>query len=94
MDVRRLVIRSAVWTVLVLGLGMAGVWYIGTHPIPGVSNNARSRRLGEACAPIALIGYAAIWLPACFRYGQERRTRAARKSGRVAPSKLGPRTPR
>ena len=85
MDVRRLLIRSAIWTVLVLGLGMVGVWYIGTHPIPGVSNDARSRRLGEGAAPIALIGYAAIWLPACFRYGHERRNRTARKkSGRRA----------
>ncbi len=80
MNFKKLLLISVVWTVVAAGLGMFGVSYILSHPIRGVSSDARSAELGRGVSVIITIGYAFIWIPAAYRYGQKRRDAQARKA--------------
>lgn len=73
MTVKRLILASVLWTVVAIGLGLLGVWYIVEHPVPGASSEARSERLGQATAFLVTVGYAVLWLPFAYKVGQRRR---------------------
>ena len=83
MSVKKLVVVTIVWTVLSLGVGVYGIWYIVQHRIPGVRAEERSARLGAGLGVLMCIGYAAIWLPFAAKIGRKRRLeREARKNAK------------
>lgn len=81
MDYKRLLIRSVIWTIVIgVGLGGLAVWYVVSHPVPGVRTEARTEALGRAVGVVIGLGYGAIWIPEAYRVGQKRRAEEARKA--------------
>ena len=64
---------TAIWTVFsVIASGLI-IWYIGTHPVPGVRSEQRAASAGQGAAVAIVIGYALIWLPYAAKIGKQRR---------------------
>ncbi|MFO0950786.1 MAG: hypothetical protein U0835_06445 [Isosphaeraceae bacterium] len=80
MSLRYRIIASVVWLVVGLGLGLLALWYLGSHPIPGASQQKRAEQLGQAVAYTISFGWAVLWIPWAYQKGQERRAAAARGS--------------
>jgi hypothetical protein len=83
---------TAIWTVIACGGSGVGLWYVLTHPRPGVSSDARAARLGEGAGTVMTIGYAAIWLPFAYQVGKRRR--AAQRGAAENDERLTPKRPR
>jgi hypothetical protein len=73
MSLKNMFIATAVWTVVVVALGIGMIIYIGTHPVAGATVEQRSQMAGSGVGFLAALGYAGIWLPFAFKKGQERR---------------------
>lgn len=86
------IIATVVWTVIVLGVGIGMIIYIGTHPVSGATVEQRSQMAGSGVGFVAALGYAAIWLPFAFKKGQERRRsldKVSAISKKKSPGKFG-----
>ena len=75
MPIKRLAILSGIWLLLVIGVGLWGVWRITTRPLEGISGEDRASQLGVGLGTLASLGLAALWLPALYRLGKQRRAR-------------------
>jgi type II secretory pathway component PulM len=73
MTIKTRVVATIVWSVLMLGVGAFGIWYILEHRIPGVRAEERSARLGGGIGVLMSIGYAVLWLPLAAKIGRKRR---------------------
>lgn len=73
MKLKTALIASAIWMVVVIGIGGVAIWYVSTHPIHGVSNEQRGAQLGGGLGVFAGIGFAAIWLPYAAAIGKKKR---------------------
>jgi hypothetical protein len=80
MTFKKLMIITAIWTAVVFVVGGLAIWYIGTHPISGVSAQARGAQLGTGLGTLASIGYACIWLPYAAKVGQQKRAEREKKA--------------
>lgn len=85
MKLKTAIIASAIWTAVVIGVAGYTIWYIGTHPVPGVSKEDRAAKVGGGLGVFAGIGYAGIWLPYAAAIGKKKReerekAKAAKKS--------------
>lgn len=95
MTVKRLIGLSVIWTVLMTGAGMFGVWYIIEHPARGLRSEERSAQLGGGLGVVTSFGYAALWLPFAFKLGQKRcEERNRQLAKKKKPHKRRPRSPR
>lgn len=91
-NLKNLIIATVVWTVIVLGIGIGMIIYIGTHPVSGATVEQRSQMAGSGVGFVAALGYAAIWLPFAFKKGQERRRsldKVSAVSKKKSPGKFG-----
>ena len=74
---KRLILVSVVWTVLMVGVGLMGVWYVTEHPVRGSRTTDRANRLGSGVGALTVIGYAVLWLPYAAKVGKRRRAERA-----------------
>jgi len=91
-NLKNSIIATVVWTVIVLGIGIGMIIYIGTHPVSGATVEQRSQMAGSGVGFVAALGYAAIWLPFAFKKGQERRRsldKVSAVSKKKSPGKFG-----
>ena len=91
-NLKNSIIATVVWTVIVLGIGIGMIIYIGTHPVSGATVEQRSQMAGSGVGFVAALGYAAIWLPFAFKKGQERRSsldKVSAVSKKKSPGKFG-----
>ena len=91
-NLKNSIIATVVWTVIVLGIGIGMIIYIGTHPVSGARVEQRSQMAGSGVGFVAALGYAAIWLPFAFKKGQERRRsldKVSAVSKKKSPGKFG-----
>jgi len=91
-NLKNSIIATVVWTVIVLGIGIGMIIYIGTHPVSGATVEQRSQMAGSGVGFVAALGYAAIWLPFAFKKGQERRRsldKVSAVSKKKGPGKFG-----
>ncbi|MDB5350475.1 MAG: hypothetical protein JWN86_1722 [Planctomycetota bacterium] len=79
---KRLILASALCFVAAIVIGFAGIGYILSHPIPGVSSDDRAAQLGSGAGVVTAIAFGVIWLPFAFKYGQKRRDQQARNRRR------------
>lgn len=63
MQLRHAIWATAIWTVLGCGGSALGLWYVMSHPVPGVRAEDRANKLGGGAGTVLAIGYGAIWLP-------------------------------
>jgi hypothetical protein len=75
---KRALIATAIWTVLLVGISAGAIWYVATHPIRGVRMEDRASQLGSGLGMLGTIGYAAIWLPWAASVGKARREALAK----------------
>lgn len=78
MTLKRALIATAIWTVLLIGISAGAIWYVRTHPIRGVSMDDRASQLGGGLGILGAIGYGAIWLPFAASVGKARREALAK----------------
>jgi len=91
-NLKNSIIATVVWTVIVLGIGIGMIIYIGTHPVSGATVEQRSQMAGSGVGFVAALGYAAIWLPFAFKKGQEKRRsldKVSAVSKKKGPGKFG-----
>ena len=91
-NLKNSIITTVIWTVIVLGIGIGMIIYIGTHPVSGATVEQRSQMAGSGVGFVAALGYAAIWLPFAFKKGQERRRsldKVSAVSKKKSPGKFG-----
>lgn len=91
-NLKNSIIATVVWTVIVLGIGIGMIIYIGTHPVSGATVEQRSQMAGSGVGFVAALGYAAIWLPFGFKKGQEKRRsldKVSAVSKKKGPGKFG-----
>jgi hypothetical protein len=77
MSLKNAIVASIVWFVLITVFSGVSIWYIISNPVAGATAEQRSAMLGSGVGTVAVIGFAAIWLPFAFKLGQERRKAAA-----------------
>lgn len=70
---KTIIILSLFWTLLILGVGMFGLWYIFENPIRGVRAEDRAAKLGSGTGVLMSLGYAVLWLPFAYKIGKKRR---------------------
>ena len=91
-NLKNSIIATVVWTVIVLGIGIGMIIYIGTHPVSWATVEQRSQMAGSGVGFVAALGYAAIWLPFAFKKGQERwrsLDKVSAVSKKKSPGKFG-----
>lgn len=73
MTLKRVLILTGIWTVLMVGVGAAAIWYIATHRVPGVRAEDRASQLGSGLGLLMTFGYACIWIPYAAKVGKQKR---------------------
>ncbi len=79
MTVKLALILSAVWTLLMVVIGVAVLLSIGSQGVGGTIGEERAAMVGTGMGVLTSIGYAALWLPLAARAGARRRAERARK---------------
>lgn len=79
MTLKLALILSAVWTLIMVVIGVAVLLYIGTQGVGGTSARERGAMVGTGMGVLTSIGYAALWLPLAAKVGARRRAERARK---------------
>lgn len=75
MTTKAAAIATAAWLLLVLGLGLLAVWYMGEHPVRGLGLERRAEMLGSGLGTVAAIGLGGIWGIWLLRRSPRRRDR-------------------
>ena len=73
MTMKRLIVISLIWLVLLIGVGLFGVAYIRSHPVRGTTRSKRIEKLGKGFGVLGGIGLGVIWLPYAAKVGKKRR---------------------
>ncbi len=73
MTLKTALIATGVWTLCVILILGAGLWYVTTHPIRGVRTEARAAQMGSGLGVLTAIGYGCIWLPYAAKIGKQKR---------------------
>jgi len=61
MRLRSAIVSTIAWMIVVMGLGLLGVWYMHGHRVGGASSRQRAERLGRGLGTVAALGAAGIW---------------------------------
>ncbi|MSR60656.1 MAG: hypothetical protein EXS05_23955 [Planctomycetaceae bacterium] len=77
-------IVSAVVLVLMIGLGLGGVFWINRS---GINTNQRSEMLGQGMGILTMIIVFPFWIYGAARFGKERREGQAKRSSKSASSR-------
>ena len=73
MTLKKVLIITGVWTVLMFGVAIGLITYVHKNPIPGVRSADRAAKLGTGLGTFTSFGYAVIWLPYAAKIGKEKR---------------------
>ncbi|MCA9095797.1 MAG: hypothetical protein KDA68_20095 [Planctomycetaceae bacterium] len=73
MTLKRVLILTGAWTLVMVGVCVVAIWYVVTHRVPGVRPEERASQLGSGLGLLTTFGYALIWLPFAAKVGKQRR---------------------
>ncbi len=82
MSLKKSLIATGIWMLIVIAIGAYGIWYILSQNLPDAQLKERMSMFGSGFGIFAGIGLAVIWLPFAARMGaeqREKRERAARR---------------
>lgn len=79
MTLKRVLIFTGIWTLIMVGVCVAAISYAATHRVPGVRAKDRAAQLGSGLGTLTVIGYGAIWLPFAAKVGQKKRAEREEK---------------
>ncbi len=73
MTVKKRILISIGWFVLVMAIGVGGVFWIQSNTHNNEKRTQRAALLGTGLGCLGGVGFAALWLPFAYRLGKQKR---------------------
>lgn len=86
MTVKKRILISIGWFVLVMAIGVGGVFWIQSNTHNNEKRTQRAALLGTGLGCLGGVGFAALWLPFAYRLGKQKREELQRAAKRKASS--------
>ncbi|MCP4507963.1 MAG: hypothetical protein GY903_22105 [Fuerstiella sp.] len=73
MTVKKRILISIGWFVLIIALGIGGVFWIQSDTVINAERTQRAGNLGTGLGCLGGVGFAFLWLPFAYRVGKQKR---------------------